>query len=107
MYWLLRLLLFTKIDKKHINTKFPTIATVLSQIFADKIYSGWLFLGNDIGSLSLWPRNYLKKFSMNCCTVHYFFIPLYVIVRKQQKLIVCILDLLKLKMVRWLIFKSR
>ena len=59
------------------------------------------------GSLSLWPRNYLKKFSMNCCTVHYFFIPLYVIVRKRQKLIVCILDLLKLKMVRWLIFKSR
>lgn len=62
----------------------------------------WIF-----GSLSLWPRNYLKKFSMNCCTVHYFFIPLYVIVRKQQKLIVCILNLLKLKMVRWLIFKSR
>ena len=65
------------------------------------------FLPIPNGSLSLWPRNYLKKFSMNCCTVHYFFIPLYVIVRKQQKLIVCILNLLKLKMVRWLIFKSR
>ena len=43
------------------------------------------------GSLSLWARNCLKKISMNCCTVHYFLLPLYVNVRIKVKT-ACILD---------------